>query len=61
MQKIKWDLEKERFLPETKSVMICNHCGWLIQNPRPIDGQCDNCRKNYKDTNSEIQLIKKEK
>lgn len=61
MQKVKWDLEKERFLPETKSVLICNYCGWLIQNPRPIDDHCDNCGKNYQETNSEIQFIKKEK
>lgn len=60
MNKIQWNLEKEKFLPETHSVLICEHCGWLIQNPNPIDDHCDNCGKLYSKTNSKIQKIQKE-
>lgn len=60
-EKIKWDLEKEKFLPWVTSVLICNICGWLIQNPRPgIDKECCNCGEDYEETHSEIQHIRKE-
>jgi hypothetical protein len=61
MNKIEWDLEKEVFLPETHSVLICGYCGWLIQNPQPGDAKCDNCGKLYEKTNSKIHKIKRRK
>lgn len=62
MEKIYWDLTKERFLEGTKSVIICNHCGWLIHNPIEKDKDCCNCGENYKETKSgEKGLNKKER
>ena len=67
MEKIKWDLEKDKFLPEVKSVLICQNCGWLITNPhiksdrdKGIDDrdECPNCLVRI---TSAIQEIKKEK
>ena len=49
---IKWDLKKEKFLAWVKSVLICNYCGWLIQNPRKMDTYCCNCLKTFEETNS---------
>jgi len=63
MTKINWNFKKLNLLPNVRSVLICNNCGWLIQNPRKIDAEahCDNCKKTYKETNSKIQTIEKEK
>jgi len=57
--KIHWDLEKDKFPYEVRSVLICQVCGWLVGNPRADDSKkCSNC--GVKITNS-IEEIKREK
>lgn len=57
MEKINWDLSKEKFPEGTKSVIICNHCGWLTSSPIEKDKNCPNCTKSYKETKSEEKRI----
>lgn len=58
MEKITWDLSKEKFPVGTKTIIICNECGWLVRNPIEKDKECCNCGKSYKETKSEIRNIK---
>lgn len=65
MEKIKWDLTKEKFSENVKSAIICNNCGWLVSDPKtfdknkrpPFDENCPNCGKLYKETKSEEKRI----
>lgn len=56
--KIYWNLEKD-FDKEVKSVLICNYCGGLIQNPTEQDTNCFSCGRLFKDTETEIQYLKR--
>ncbi len=57
MEKICWDLTKEKFPEGTKTIIICNYCGWLACNPIEKDKKCPNCGKDYKETKSEEKRI----
>ena len=69
MHKIKWDLEKEKFGSDVRTVIICEECGWLISNPivpdeknsKIFDDTCPNCGKLYKETKSEIRKIEQKR
>ena len=55
MEKIRWDFEKDRdFLKDAKSIIICNHCGWLIKDPEKSESMCNCCGKTFQETNSNI-------
>jgi hypothetical protein len=57
--KINWDLTKEQFPSTTKDVLICNNCGWLIQNTREIDKDCGNCQMPFSQSNSKPIVLKR--
>lgn len=55
--KIEWDLTKDKFDKWVKSVLICEECGWLLQNPRKMDAVCPNCGKTYAETGSKEEFL----
>ncbi len=69
MDKIKWDLSKERLPENTTSVIICNHCGWLTCNPKlenkdkrpPFDKECPGCGKSFEETKSEEKRVEQKR
>jgi hypothetical protein len=54
--KVVWDLNKD-FSKEVKSVLICNYCGGLIQNPTDLDIKCFSCGRKFIDTKTEVQYL----
>lgn len=61
MNKIKWNIKEETdFLANTKTVIICNECGWLMRNPSEKEIKCENCGLTFEQTKTAIENVKGE-